>query len=68
MAQHAIAVFSGASVNQLRTDLELYSGPDAIVRLYKDGDSYLLQVCDADGSGGDPINESRPCPGSPGCP
>lgn len=68
MSQHAIAVFDGASVGKLRDDLNLYSGPDTIVRLYKNGSSYLLQVCDADGSGGDPINEAKPCPGSPGCP
>jgi hypothetical protein len=44
-----------------------YAGPGARLRILKDGKKMYVQVCAADGEGGDPINDSHPCPGSPGC-
>ena len=45
-----------------------YAGPNARLRILKDGDKYYVQFVGPDGEGGDPLNDSHPCPGSPGCP
>jgi len=44
-----------------------YAGPTARFKILKQGKRYLVQFCATDGSGGDPINDSHLCPGSPGC-
>ncbi len=44
-----------------------YAGPGARLRVLKDGKKVYVQIVKEDGDGGDPINESHPCPGSPGC-
>ncbi len=44
-----------------------YAGPDAIFRIVKVGKKFLIQFAGPDGEGGDPINESLVCPGSPRC-
>lgn len=50
-----------------------YAGPDAQFRILTKGNKYYVQFCGpkVDGKyadGGDPINDSHLCPGSPGCP
>ncbi len=44
-----------------------YAGTDARFKILAKGNKYYIQFCGADGNGGDPINESHVCPGSPGC-
>jgi hypothetical protein len=44
-----------------------YAGPGARLKVLKKGDQLYVQICGADGEGGDPLNEAKPCPGSPGC-
>jgi hypothetical protein len=44
-----------------------YAGPGAQFKIFKAGKHRLIQFCDADGNGGDPLNDSLVCPGSPRC-
>jgi hypothetical protein len=44
-----------------------YAGPGAAFKILKDGPKFLIQFCGADGEGGDPLNDSLVCPGSPRC-
>ena len=44
-----------------------YAGPGARLRILQKGKKFYVQVCDETNHGGDPINEAKPCPGSPGC-
>lgn len=67
MARETICYFEGASVDKLRVALMEYTATDTRVKVLTNGREYWLQVCDTDGKGGDPINDSHPCPGSPGC-
>lgn len=44
-----------------------YGGDTAQLNVYSDErGAYWVSVC-ATGGKGDPINDSHPCPGSPGC-
>jgi len=61
-----LCYFDGASVAALRAALAEYPGDDTRVKIRKNDHGYELMVCDADGDG-DAINDSHPCPGSPGC-
>ncbi len=45
-----------------------YAGPGKRLRILKDGKKLWVQVVGPDGIGGDPLDNSHPCPGSPGCP
>ena len=64
----AIAVFQGVTVQRVADDLAEYDASTARILILKDGNDYYLQVKSATGDGGDPLNDSHPCPGSPGCP
>jgi hypothetical protein len=44
-----------------------YAGPGAQLRILKQGNKHFMQFCAGDGDGGELINDSHPCPGSPGC-
>lgn len=63
----AEAVIGPPNSQQVAAELAEY-GEDAYIRILRHGQGYALQVCNAAGEGGDPINDSHPCPGSPGCP
>jgi len=68
MATHTEWYIEGASVATLYADLGEYLARGAArVKILKDGDKHFLQVVSIHGDGGDPINEAKPCPGSPGC-
>ena len=62
----AVCVFRGQSITALRDALAEYPGDDTYIRVTQHGTSYTLVVCNAQGEG-EPINDSHPCPGSPGC-
>lgn len=63
----AEAVIGPPNTEQLARDLAEY-GSEAIIRILRHGQDYALQVVTASGDGGDPLNDSKNCPGSPGCP
>jgi hypothetical protein len=63
MPKHALCVFSKETVNELRNRLNEYPDLESIV-FSRDGSDFYIDTPD----GGDPLNDSRPCPGSPGCP
>lgn len=66
MAKHALCVFDGNTVNEVRTYLNTYTGPDTFIRISKDGKQFYILVEDGHGNGGEEDN-SHPCPGSPNC-
>ena len=63
----ALCYFDGATVAAVAHDLAEY-GHTALIIVLKQVTEYYLQVHDENGIGGDPYNQSHPCPGSPGCP
>jgi len=63
----AEAVIGPPNTDALASQLAEYPG-GAYVRILRHGQDYALQVCDINGDGGDPLDDSHPCPGSPGCP
>jgi hypothetical protein len=64
----AIAYFEGSAFwDAFDAQRDEYAGPDARLILMKQGAKYYVCVKGADGDGGDPLNDSHPCPGSPGC-
>jgi hypothetical protein len=70
MPKHAVCIFSATAVDALRTTLispEYDTGAE--LTILRDGKKFFLRVrgVDDDADPGD-INDSRPCPGSPGCP
>lgn len=61
--------FDGESLDQIVAQLNEYQGdPTRNLKILKGpgGKRYLQASTSTDG--GDPINDSHPCPGSPGCP
>jgi len=62
------AYFTGAGFwNRFDKQRAEYGGDDAQLNVYADDDGRLwVAICEAGGDG-DPINDSHPCPGSPGC-
>ena len=62
----SVCVFRGQSIAALREALDEYPGADTFIRVMQHGHSYELVVCNAEGEG-EEINDSHPCPGSPGC-
>jgi hypothetical protein len=68
----ALCVFQdtqgGNTVQTVAKELEEYGPAVARIILLTDGKGYFLQVKAETGDGGGPLNESHPCPGSPGCP
>ena len=44
-----------------------YAGPGAQLRLLSKGHERFIQFCDENGIGGDPLDDSFVCPGSPRC-
>ncbi len=56
-----------ATVQQVAADLGEYGSTESFIVILKDGKNYYLQVKSVDGDGGDPLNDSKVCPGSPGC-
>ena len=62
-----LAYFTGKQFwAAFKRQLAEYPGDDAMLTLWKDErGAYWVGVCDSEG--GDPINDSHPCPGSPGC-
>lgn len=72
MSEHGLRVkfyFTQATAHKVLADLREYAGdPTVKIKLLSgDGDGWHIQVC-TDTWGGDPNNDSHPCPGSPGCP
>jgi hypothetical protein len=70
MPKHAIAIFSADAIASLRETLNQaeYQTPDADLIILRDGSDFYIRVTNADGDDPGDINDSRPCPGSPGCP
>lgn len=61
-------VIQGASMKKIIEEVdEIKDAPDARVVIRKHGNSITLQFYGT-GYDGPPINDSSPCPGSPGCP
>lgn len=68
MALHTEFYIEGTSVERLYLEIGEYLSKGVTrVKVLKDGDQHFFQVCDENGDGGDPINDAKPCPGSPGC-
>lgn len=61
-----LCYFDGDTVATVAAELQEY-GPGARLFFLKKGSEYFVQVKAAAGEGGDPNNNSHPCPGSPGC-
>jgi hypothetical protein len=59
--------FEGATVQQVLTDLLEYGSEGTRIKILKDGAEHYIQVVSSTGEGGDPLNDSHVCPGSPGC-
>jgi hypothetical protein len=70
MAYKPKAVFDRPTLEKLAADLAKYlaKSGEVYMRLKQDGRKYAVQVCDEGGNGGDDLNATKPCPGSPGCP
>jgi hypothetical protein len=62
-----LAYFTGAKFwETFKKQLAEYPSTDAMLTVWKDErGAYWIGVCDE--AGGDPINDSHICPGSPGC-
>lgn len=67
--KHSICVFNANTIAALRDTLNQieYQTPETKLVVLKLGNSYYLRVKDADGADPGDINDSHPCPGSPGC-
>lgn len=63
----AEAVIGPPNTQGIAVELAEY-GEDAYIQILRHGHGYALRVCNAAGEGGDPFNDSKQCPGSPGCP
>lgn len=63
------AVLDRASCEELLADLSKYLAMpgDVYLRIKEHGNDFAVQVCAENGDGGDDINRSGQCPGSPGC-
>lgn len=61
-----VCYFDGASVDAIRDALVNEYPSGAIIRVKRRGESYVLNVCNAEDQGTD-TNDSHPCPGSPNC-
>lgn len=71
----AVCYFEGESLDELRIRLGEYAEGGRLIVL-RHGDRFFLRVTGGDGADSEPdgdaddqdINDSHPCPGSPGCP
>jgi hypothetical protein len=62
-----LGYFEGAKFwNQFDAQRAEYAGDDAQMNVWTSDKGLWVAVCELGGTG-DPINESHPCPGSPGC-
>jgi len=63
-----LAYFTGTQFwREFKKQLAEYPSDDAMLTLWKDErGKYWVGICDSP-AGGDPINDSHICPGSPGC-
>lgn len=63
------AVLDRTACEQLLADLTTYLAlpGDVYLRIKEHGTEFAVQVCNEAGDGGDDINKSGQCPGSPGC-
>lgn len=69
MPKHSIAVFNSGAIGSLRellNDSE-YLTTDTQLVILRDGSKFYLRVQNTTGPDPDDINDSHPCPGSPGC-
>ncbi len=62
MPKHSLCVFPKSTVDALRDRLNEYPTLEFLI-IKRDGKDFYIDTP----AGGDPINDSHPCPGSPGC-